>query len=102
VHLSGTREGGTAPFFTPAQERTVIELVEYALEGSSHNEHASCVVLYYAGVPTKEQVVADLMSLQGQLGLFCDTADPTFSYEEFPTKVSERAGLHRYECYPCG
>lgn len=78
------------------------EFVEYTLEGSSHNANASCVVLYYAGEPSREQVVADLESRKGELGLSCDTADQFFSYEEFPNKVSERAKLHRYECSPCG
>ena len=78
------------------------QLVDCRVEQSSYNQNASCVVCYYHGKPIREQVVEDLEAHKGVLGLSCDTRDPSFSYEELPTNVSKRAGLHRYECDPCG
>jgi len=78
-------------------------LVHYNLEANSENNDASCVVLYYDGdEPSREQVVADLTNLRGSLPLACDTNDPYFEFAAYPTPVSERAGLWRLECTPCG
>ena len=77
-------------------------LVEATLENCSLHGNADIVTLYYQEEPTKEEVVADLKALYGKLDLSVDTNDRHFSFRQAPTKVSLKAGLKRFQCYPSG
>lgn len=77
-------------------------LVEATLENCSQHGNADAVTLYYQEEPIKEEVVADLKALYGKLDLSVDTTDRFFSFKESPTKVSQKAGLKRFQCYPSG
>jgi hypothetical protein len=78
------------------------ELVHATLEPNTHNTDGSTVVLYFDGVPSKEQVCEVCKTKLSSLNLGVDTEDEFFSFEEHSTPVSERAKLHRYEVYPAG
>lgn len=72
------------------------------LEPNFHNQDGSTLVLYYHEVPDEAQVKQACDELLGKLPLGVDTSDPTFSFEEHPTPVSEASKLHRFEVYPTG
>lgn len=77
-------------------------LAEATLENCSTHGRADAVTLYYLQEPSREEVVSDLKALFGKLDLSVDTTDPFFFYKESPTRVSEKAGFKRYQCYPSG
>jgi hypothetical protein len=74
-----------------------------SIEPNHHNKDGYTLVLYFEGTPTREEVVSVCDGLYGKHSAgSVDTKDPSFSYEEHPTPVSQAAGLRRYECYPFG
>jgi hypothetical protein len=81
-------------------EISLPHLVHATREPNTHNRDADTVTLYFEGEPTLDQVREICVTQLKRLSLGVDTEDQFFGFEEHPTPVSERAGLHRYEVYP--